>query len=76
MVPPNNVFVKLGRWKHIVIFDLDNSFFQNHMAKDAQPWLGLMTPFGGLRIMKRSGQGLVTRVKPPARVQEDRPHLP
>ena len=29
------------------------------MAEDALPWHGLMTPFGGLRILKRSGQGLV-----------------
>ena len=59
MVTPNDVFIKLGRWKHIVIFELNNSFFQNHMAMDALPWLGLMAPFGGLRILKQSGQGLV-----------------
>ena len=46
-----------------MIFDFDNSFFQNHMAKDALPWLGMMTSFGGLRIMKRRGQGLVGRVR-------------
>ena len=45
--------------KHIVIFDLNNSFFQNHMARDALAWLGMITAFGGLRIMKRSSQGLV-----------------
>ena len=63
MVTTNNVFIKLKCWKHIVIFDLDKRIFQNHMAKDARPWLGLMTPFGGLRILKRSGQGLVGQSK-------------
>ena len=28
------------------------------MSKDAMPWLGVQTPFGGMRVMSRSGQGL------------------
>ena len=28
------------------------------MRKDAIPWLGIQTPFGGLRVIARSGQGL------------------
>ena len=28
------------------------------MAKEDIPWLGIQTPFGGLRVMARSGQGL------------------
>ena len=35
-----------------------NGYFQNHMSKKDIPWLGVQTPFGGLRVMARSGQGL------------------
>ena len=41
-----------------MIFDLHNGYFQNHMAEEDIPWLGVQTPFGGLRVMARSGQGL------------------
>ena len=30
-----------------------------HMSKQAIPWLGVQTPFGGLRVIARSGQGLL-----------------
>ena len=53
-----DVFIMLGRWKHIIQFDLLNGYFQNKMAEDAIPWLGVQTPFGGLRVIARSGQGL------------------
>ena len=54
-----DLLIKLGRWKYIIIFDLHNGYFQNHMAPEAIPWLGIQTPFGGLRVMSRSGQGLM-----------------
>jgi hypothetical protein len=28
---PNDILVTLGRWKHIIVFDLYQGFFQNHM---------------------------------------------
>ena len=39
--------------------DLHSGFFQNHMSCDDAQWLGITTPFGGLRYLKRSGQGLI-----------------
>ena len=54
-----DILIKLGRWKHLIIFDLFNGYFQNHMAKQAIPWLGIQSPFGGLRVIARSGQGLM-----------------
>ena len=54
-----DLLIKLGRWKHLIIFDLYNGYFQNHMASEALPWLGVQTPFGGLRVVARSGQGLM-----------------
>ena len=50
--------ITLGKWKHLIIFDLYNGYFQNHMAREDIPWLGVQTPFGGMRVMARSGQGL------------------
>ena len=63
MATPNDVFNQLGRWKHIIIVDLYNAFFQNHIHPDDQPYLGIMTPFGGLRVLARSGQGLIGQSK-------------
>ena len=54
-----DLIIKLGRWKYLIIFDLFNGYFQNHMAKESIPWLGVQTPFGGLRVVARSGQGLM-----------------
>ena len=31
------------------------------MHPDAQPYLGIMTPFGGLRVLARSGQALIVQ---------------
>lgn len=55
---PEDILITLGKWKHLIIFDLYNGYFQNHMARNDMQWLGVQTPFGGLRIMSRSGQGL------------------
>ena len=55
---PEDILITLGKWNHIIIFDLYNWYFQNHMASKDIPWLGVQTPFCGLRVMARSGQGL------------------
>ena len=55
----DDILIMMGRWKHLIIFDLYNGYFQNHMSKDSIPWLGVQTPFGGLRVIARSGQGLL-----------------
>ena len=44
---------------YMIISDMYNSYFQMHMDKRDYPYLGVMTPFKGLRIMARSGQGLL-----------------
>ena len=54
----DDIIITLGRWKFLIIFDLFSGYFQNHMSPDSIPWLGVQTPFGGLRVMSRSGQGL------------------
>ena len=59
MTTVDEVFNVLGSFKHIIAFDMHSGFFQNHMSKESIPWLGVMTPFGGLRVITRSGQGLL-----------------
>ena len=59
MMNPDDVFNLMGWWKYIIVMDLYHGFFQNHMSSDSVPWLAIMTPFGGVRVMMRSGQGLL-----------------
>jgi len=49
----------LARWKYHIFADLQNSYFQIHMAKKDWCWLGVMTPFKGARVFTRAGQGLL-----------------
>ena len=55
----NYVLIKLGRWSHIICMDLHNGYFQMKMKSNAIPWLGIQTPFGGMRVIARAGQGLM-----------------
>ena len=59
MTTIDDIFTTMGRFKHIIVFDLYHGFFQNHMSPSSFAWLGLMTPFGGLRVITRSAQGLL-----------------
>ena len=59
MMTVSHLFVQLGKWKHLIVMDLQNTFFQNHIAEEDQQWLGIMTPYSGLRVLARSGQGLL-----------------
>ena len=54
-----DIFTQLGRWKYLISLDLYQGFYQNHMSSEDAPWLAISTPFGGLRYMRRSGQGLI-----------------
>ena len=58
---PRDIFAQLGKWNYIINTDLFSGFFQNHMSPKDYPWLGISTPFGGMRFMKRSGQGLLAQ---------------
>ena len=53
------MLITLGRWKHVICLDLYNGYFQLKMKTNAIPWLGVQTPFGGMRVMARAGQGLM-----------------
>ena len=56
---PKDIFSQLGQWNYIIVMDLCSGFFQNHISTDDAIWLGITTPFRGMRFLKRSGQGLI-----------------
>ena len=49
----------LSRQKYIIHADLFNSYFQIRVAKQQWKHLGILTPFKGLRVLTRLGQGLL-----------------
>ena len=59
MTTVSDIYSQLGKWKHIIVFDLFNAFYQNHIKTQDQQWLGILTSFSGLRVLARSGQGLL-----------------
>ena len=48
----------LARHKFFIFFDLTNSYFQIKMSSSVLPYLGVMTPNRGIRVLTRAGQGL------------------
>ena len=46
---------------HCVEFDLYEGYFQNHLHKEDWGYLAVETPYKGLRILTRSGQGLLNQ---------------
>ena len=54
-----SVFLFLARWKHHIFADLNNSYFQLPVKKSLWSYLGVMTPYKGVRVMTRTGQGLL-----------------
>ena len=54
-----DIFKFLGKWKHFIFADLYNSYFQIPMRKDLWGYLGIMTPFRGIKMITRAGQGLL-----------------
>ena len=56
---PRQIFSQLGQWNFIITMDLSSGFFQNHMNNEDASWLGITSPFGGMRFLRRSGQGLI-----------------
>lgn len=59
MTKVSDIFSQLGRCKHWIVLNLYNAFYQNHIDDKDQQWLDIMTPFSGLRVLARSGQGLL-----------------
>ena len=52
------ICIFLARWKYFVLFDLTNSYFQIPLKKELWPYMAVMTPHRGIKILTRAGQGL------------------
>ena len=53
------IFLFLSRWKYHIFADLNNSYFQLPVKKSLWSFLGIMTPYKGIRVLTRTGQGLL-----------------
>ena len=53
------IFMFLARWKYHIFGDLNNSYFQLPVRKRLWGYLGIQTPYKGVRVMTRTGQGLL-----------------
>ena len=49
----------LARWQYHIFGDLNNSYFQIPVKKKLWSYLGVMTPYKGVRVLTRTGQGLL-----------------
>ena len=58
-----DVWIVLGKFKVLIVSDLYQGFFQNHLHPSSRQWLAIMSPFGGLRIFLRSVQGLLNQTE-------------
>ena len=54
-----NILSFLAKHKFHIFADLHNSYFQIPIAKRDWQWLGVHTPFKGIRVLTRAGQGLL-----------------
>ena len=54
-----NILTFLAKHKFHIHADLFNSYFQIPVRKKDWQWLGIRTPFKGIRVLTRSGQGLL-----------------
>ena len=54
-----NILSFLAKHKFHIFADLHNSYFQIPIAKRDWQWLGVRTPFKGIRVLTRAGQGLL-----------------
>ena len=54
-----SIFKFLSRWKYHIFADLNNSYFQLHVKKHLWSYLGITTPYKGIRVLTRTGQGLL-----------------
>ena len=55
----NDIMKFMALHKYYIFADLTSSYFQVKVAKKFWGYLGIMTPYRGLRVMTRLGQGLL-----------------
>ena len=60
-VTKEDLFVFKSEKPYCIEFDMYDGYFQNHVHKDDWGYLAVETPFKGIRVLTRSGQGLLNQ---------------
>ena len=56
-----DLFIFKSEKPHCIEFDLFEGYFQNHISRKDWGYLAVETPYKGLRVLTRSGQGLLNQ---------------
>ena len=56
-----DLFIFKSEKPHCIEFDLFEGYFQNHISRQDWGYLAVETPYKGLRVLTRSGQGLLNQ---------------
>ena len=54
----NDIVRKIGAWKYLIKCDLTKSFYQIRVTKASMPFLGIVTPYKGVRVYTRCAMGM------------------
>ena len=54
----DNVLHFLAQWRYIIKTDMIKQFYQLPMLKSSMKYLGVVTPFKGLRVYTRAAMGM------------------
>ena len=54
----NDILRKIGSWKYLIKCDLTKSFYQIKVTEESMPFLGVVTPFKGVRVYTRCAMGM------------------
>ena len=60
-ITKEDMFVFKSEKPHCIEFDLYDGYFQNHIAREDWGYLAVETPYKGIRVLTRSGQGLLNQ---------------
>ena len=54
----DSILRKIGQWKYIAVTDLTKAFYQIPLSKDSLKYVGVVTPFRGVRVYTRCAIGM------------------
>ena len=54
----DGVLRSVAQWKHIIVTDLLQAFYQIPLAKGSQKYCGIASPFKGIRVYQRCAMGM------------------
>ena len=49
----------IAKWKHIIVTDLTNAFYQVPLSRQSMKYCGVATPFHGVRVYATSAMGML-----------------